>query len=127
MNNYPTLRERVYKKLLDANLFRVRAGDVAAALHMKEGTMRKHLYAEGTTYRSILDSVRQERYHKLINTRGGPISGSRVAQVLGYTKVDSFYLAYQRWTGVRYGEPCPYTPAQIQGAADALQIERPPA
>lgn len=70
---------------------------VARRLHVTPRTLARKLGAEGTSYRAILDDLRQRMATDLIK------SGSKideVAYLLGYTDTSNFRRAFRRWTGV---------------------------
>ena len=70
---------------------------VAAALGLTERTLRRRLVAEGTTYRRLVDEVRQSLAEELLAT--ARLSVAEVAVRLGYAEASSFILAHRRWTG----------------------------
>lgn len=72
--------------------------EVASMLHMSDRTLRHHLAGEGTTYRSLLDEVRERLAEELLVTGG--LSVTEVARRLGYLEVSSFSQAFRRWKGV---------------------------
>lgn len=71
---------------------------VAALLHMSGRTLRKYLRAEGTSYRLLLDEVREHLAEKLLLASRVPVE--HVAHRLGYVEVSSFSQAFRRWKGV---------------------------
>jgi AraC-like DNA-binding protein len=73
-------------------------GQVAATLHLSTRTVRRHLAAEGVSYRSLLDEVREQLAGDLL--RNGALTVEEVAQRLGYAETASFTHAFRRWTGV---------------------------
>ena len=70
---------------------------VAAALNMSTRTLRRHLDAAGTSYRALLDEVRQALAEEMLTTT--PLSVSDVAIRLGYAEASTFIYAFKRWTG----------------------------
>ncbi|MDV6011733.1 AraC family transcriptional regulator [Haloechinothrix sp. LS1_15] len=70
---------------------------VASELHMSERTLRRKLAEEGTSYRALLDEVRQALAEELLAT--GALSVSDVAIRLGYAEATSFIYAFRRWRG----------------------------
>lgn len=74
------------------------ATEVAAMLHFSERTLRHHLAAEGTSFRALLDEVRERLAEELLVTSGLPVA--EVARRLGYVEVSSFSQAFRRWKGV---------------------------
>jgi len=72
--------------------------DVAAKLHVSGRTLRKYLTAEGTSYRLLLDEVREHLAEELLITARLPVE--QIAHRLGYLEVTSFSQAFRRWKGV---------------------------
>ncbi|WP_280402751.1 AraC family transcriptional regulator [Nocardia carnea] len=70
---------------------------VAADLNMSTRTLRRHLDAAGTSYRALLDEVRQALAEEMLTTT--PLSVSDVAIRLGYAEASTFIYAFKRWTG----------------------------
>lgn len=68
------------------------ADQVADALHMSDRTLRHRLAAEGTSFRALLDEVRERLAEEML------VSGLTVAEIaerLGYVEVSSFSQAFQ--------------------------------
>lgn len=74
------------------------ANSVAANLHMSGRTLRKRLATEGTSYRTLLDEVREYLAEELLITARLPVE--QIAYRLGYVEVSSFSQAFRRWKGV---------------------------
>jgi AraC-like DNA-binding protein len=74
------------------------ARQVASVLAMSDRTLRHRLAAEGTTFRALLDEVRERLAEELLVRGGLPVS--EVAVRLGYVEVSSFSQAFRRWKGV---------------------------
>ena len=73
------------------------AETVAKALCMSVRSLHRALKAEGTSFQTLLDQVRQEQALSLLaNPR---TSIAEIAFLLGYAEVSSFHRAFQRWTG----------------------------
>ncbi|WP_396922346.1 helix-turn-helix domain-containing protein [Mycolicibacterium sp.] len=69
---------------------------MADRLSCSTRTLRRQLEAEGTSFRKLLDEVRQHLGTELLQ------SGMTVEQVsnrLGYTDVSNFSHAFHRWQG----------------------------
>lgn len=71
---------------------------VARDLHMSTRTLRRRLEEAGTSYRGLLDEVREALAEELLDT--GALSVSDVAVRLGYAESTSFIYAFKRWKGV---------------------------
>jgi AraC-like DNA-binding protein len=70
---------------------------VAARLALSERTLRRRLSAEGTTFRSLADEVRETLAEELLTT--GSLSVEEVGRRLGYAEPASFTHAFTRWKG----------------------------
>lgn len=95
---------RVFEILLTADLSKARAGAVAEQLGISTTTLRRRLREHNTHYQSILDSARLQRCENLLRERWLP--GKCLAEELGYMEINSFYRAFQRWTGMNYSDFC---------------------
>lgn len=72
-------------------------GEVAAALHMSERTLRRKLESEGTSIRDLLDDLRKERAIGWLEE--GRTSIDEIAFRLGFSGASAFRRAFKRWTG----------------------------
>ena len=70
---------------------------VAQRLAVSSRTLQRRLQAEGSSFRRVLDATREElaRYY-LTHSH---VSGAEIAFLLGYEDPNSFYRAFQGWTG----------------------------
>ncbi len=69
----------------------------ARALHISERTLHRSLQNEGTSFRELLDQLRQERAAALLaNPR---CSVAEAGFLLGFAGLSSFSRAFKRWTG----------------------------
>lgn len=71
------------------------ADEVAEIMNCSNPTLRRHLFAEGTSYQSILDEVRLELAKKLL----GRLTVEDVAYDLGFSAPSGFSRAFSQWTG----------------------------
>ena len=94
--------DKVLQILLTGDLSRLRAESVAEALHMSSTTLRRRLRADHTCYQFLLDRARQYRCEQKLREMWLP--GKCLADELGYLEVNSFYRAFQRWTGLTYSQ-----------------------
>ncbi|MGB8650143.1 MAG: AraC family transcriptional regulator [Mycobacteriales bacterium] len=69
----------------------------AAALHVSARTLRRRLGAEGTSYRGLVEEVREALAEELLRA-GLPVE--QVSRRLGYAEPASFTHAFTRWKGV---------------------------
>ena len=74
----------------------------AGMLHTSERSLRRHLAAEGTSWRELVDRVRLETTLELIEDPA--ISLRDIAGSLGYSQYPHFNRAFHRWTGQSPGE-----------------------
>ena len=94
--------DKVLQILLQGDLSRLRADSVAESLHMSGTTLRRRLRADHTCYQFLLDRARQYRCEQKLKEAWLP--GKCLADELGYLEVNSFYRAFQRWTGLTYSQ-----------------------
>ncbi len=78
--------------------------DVARDLNLSTRTLRRRLTEAGTSYRALLDEVREALAEEMLATT--PLSVSDVAVRLGYSEASTFIYAFKRWKGT--------TPAAFQ-------------
>jgi AraC-like DNA-binding protein len=79
---------------------------VAADLHLTPRTLQRKLVAEGTTYRTLVDAVRQELAESYL--ADGDFSLTEISYLLGFSSPAAFTRAFKRWTGL--------PPQQFRGA-----------
>ncbi len=70
--------------------------EVAGALNLSERTLRRRLAEEGTSFRGLVDEVREALAEELLGTGLGV---EQVARRLGYAETASFTHAFTRWKG----------------------------
>jgi AraC-like DNA-binding protein len=66
--------------------------EVAAEMGMTSRTLRRHLTADGASFRSLLEEVR--------STLTASLTHGEIAERLGYADVTTFIEAFRRWKGV---------------------------
>ncbi|MFQ5638359.1 MAG: AraC family transcriptional regulator [bacterium] len=69
----------------------------ARALHISARTLHRSLQSEGTSFRELLDQLRQERATVLL--ANPHCSVAEVGFLLGFAELSSFSRAFKRWTG----------------------------
>lgn len=69
----------------------------AAELHVSTRTLYRRLALEGTSYRRLVDDVRQSLATEMLTTAG--LGVEQVAARLGYADAAAFIRAFRRWTG----------------------------
>ena len=67
---------------------------VAAEMGMAPRTLHRHLAAEGTSFRRLLDEIRETLAEEMLAHR---MSVGEVAERLGYAEASSFVHAFKRW------------------------------
>jgi AraC-like DNA-binding protein len=71
---------------------------VASGLNLSPRTLRRRLTEAGTSYRALVDEVRQALADEMLAT--GALSVEDVAFRLGYAEASSFIAAFKRWKGI---------------------------
>jgi AraC-like DNA-binding protein len=71
---------------------------VAEELHIAPRSLRRRLASEGTSYRALLDEVRQTLAEELLLSADMKLAD--IADRLGYAEAAPFINAFKRWTGV---------------------------
>lgn len=72
-------------------------GAVASRLGMSLRTLARRLEAEGTSFRELVDDVRQQAALEWVGQRSLPFS--EIADRLGFSHAAAFHRAFRRWTG----------------------------
>src|SRR5438093_1102359 len=72
--------------------------EVAAALHVSVRTLRRQLAEEGTSFREVVERLREVLAEELLAT--GRLTVEQVAERVGYADASSFVHAFTRWKGV---------------------------
>ncbi len=80
------------------------ADDACRRLGLSKRTLQRQLSSEGTTYQTVLDATRSDL--SLHYLRKHDMSVEEVSYLLAYRDPNSFYRAFQNWTGM--------TPAQAR-------------
>jgi AraC-like DNA-binding protein len=74
---------------------------VAAELGMSTRTLRNRLRREATSYRALVEEIREALAEELL--AAGEMTIDQIAQRLGYADTSSFIAAFKRWKGVAPG------------------------
>ena len=69
---------------------------IAEQLHCSLRTLKRRLKHEGTSYRALLDKVREEQAKRLLED--GRFSIDYISEALGYSESPAFIKAFRRWT-----------------------------
>ncbi|QFU08617.1 Virulence regulon transcriptional activator VirF [Rhodobacteraceae bacterium THAF1] len=71
---------------------------IAAKLGYSERSLRRHLQQSDTTFRAMLDEIRERRARALLSETSMPVKG--VAATLGFESPSNFARSFKRWTGL---------------------------
>lgn len=71
---------------------------VAEELHMAPRSLRRRLDQEGTSFRSLVNEVRQTLAEELLTSTHMTLA--EIAERLGYTEPAAFHNAFKRWKGI---------------------------
>lgn len=88
---------RVVQFLRDGQRFDIPLPEVAAELGYSERNLRRHLERAGTSYRQLLDEVRERRARDMLTEGAVPINV--IAHMLGFDSGSNFARSFKRWTG----------------------------
>ena len=80
-------------------------GEVARKLGTSTRTLQRRLKQEGKGFQEILARTREELARHYLKSSN--LSGSEISFLLGYDDPNSFFRAFQSWTGT--------TPEQARG------------
>ena len=94
----PAVASRVREVLFqEAGRSEPSSSAVARELGMSPRTLARRLAAEGTSFREVLDRLRQEAAVALL--REGRMGIGEIAFLLGYSEPAAFHRSFKRWTG----------------------------
>jgi AraC-like DNA-binding protein len=93
----------------------IRAATIARALGISERTLARRLRAEGQSFSSLLDRLRQTLANRYLAEPGASIS--EIAWLLGYQEISAFSRAYKRWNG--------HSPRAARAHVDTLRAAAP--
>lgn len=88
---------RVMRFLEDGRDFSVSLSEAAAALGYSDRGLRRKLQQSGTSYRNLVEQVREKRARAMLTYSGKQISV--IAHELGYETPSNFARSFKRWTG----------------------------
>jgi len=75
---------------------------VAQKLYRSRSTLQRQLGSEGTSYRDILESTREELAKKYL--QDSEYTQAQIAFMVGFSDQSNFARAFKRWTGMSPGE-----------------------
>ena len=90
-------------------------GELSRLLHMSPATLRRRLADEGTTYREIVDGLRQELALRYVAEPS--VAVGEIAFLLGFSTQSAFGAAFRRWTGM---SPWNAVTREVHFARDSL-------
>ncbi|MDN5874709.1 MAG: AraC family transcriptional regulator, partial [Sinobacteraceae bacterium] len=104
VQNLAGLSGRFSAKVRESLLKQFAVGDVskhrtAECMHMTERTLLRRLREEGTTFRDVLDELREELAYKYMKKPDATVE--EVSALLGFSDASTFSRAFKRWTGRR--------------------------
>jgi AraC-like DNA-binding protein len=70
---------------------------IADALYLSRRTFHRRLLQQNTTFRAILNEVRQKLASQYITDSS--LSLNEISFLLGFAEISSFSRAFKRWTG----------------------------
>ncbi len=72
--------------------------EISTEMKITSRTLRRHLTAEGATFRALLEEVRSTLAEELMATAS--LTHGEIAERLGYADVTTFIEAFRRWKGM---------------------------
>ncbi len=76
--------------------------NIATLMHMSERNLRRKLQAEGTSFKNLLNHVRQEMAERYLQET--ELSMLEIALLLGFSEQSSFTSAFRQWLGTSPSE-----------------------
>ena len=70
---------------------------MAESLHMSRRTLIRRLKNENTTYKRLLDDVRQDIAMNILKNTKKPLN--HIHRLVGFSDYESFSRAFKSWTG----------------------------
>ncbi|MEM1237494.1 MAG: helix-turn-helix transcriptional regulator [Pseudomonadota bacterium] len=98
----PAITEPIVSRAKAALIAQLPTGDASMAttaqrLNMTPRTLQRRLAAEGISFGGLLETTRRELANSYLTLQD--IRIEEISQLLGYSDPNSFYRAYQGWTG----------------------------
>ncbi|MFD7559367.1 MULTISPECIES: AraC family transcriptional regulator ligand-binding domain-containing protein [unclassified Streptomyces] len=101
LSSPPAVAERVRQWLEHAALGDAGPAGPARELGLSVRTLRRALQAEGTSWRTLLDTARHGRARRLLDTTALPLD--RIAPLVGLSGATALVRAFTRWEGMPPG------------------------
>lgn len=76
----------------------------ASAIGMSARSLRRQLFEQGVTYRSLVDDVRRELAQEYLRTTHDYLAVKEIAFLLGFKDVNAFRRTFRRWSGMTIGD-----------------------
>lgn len=92
-----TARARIKDYIRDQQRFDIPLAEVAAALGYSERSLRRQLERSETSYRKLMDEVREQRARELLTDTAMQIT--TIAHTLGFESASNFARSFKRRTG----------------------------
>lgn len=102
INRQETLAMRVRRMMLERGGSFPSLNLTSRLFHLTPRTLHRHLLAEGTSYKAILEEVRHSLARE--HLKSSQLSIQEIAFSLGYTDIANFRRAFKRWEGVAPSE-----------------------
>ncbi len=96
LSDSQTLVERIQRLLLESIHKPLSLEDIAQDLGLSSRTVRRKLSLEGTHYKQLLTTLRENEAKRLLNETAWPIE--KIAEHLGYSETSAFNHAFKKWT-----------------------------
>ncbi|MBV8092479.1 MAG: helix-turn-helix transcriptional regulator [Acetobacteraceae bacterium] len=79
-----------------------RSRAVARLFGIDERTLHRHLAAQKTSFRDLVDEVRYDLAQQLLRNTVIPLD--KIAEILDYSEVSACTRAFGRWSGISPGQ-----------------------
>lgn len=95
-------QEKVTKTILEVADLSLNMEDIAQILNVSSRTLRRMLIAEGTTFQTLIDHLRQDLAINYL--RNTDMTLEQIAFSVGFSEYTNFRRAFKRWKGVPPGK-----------------------
>jgi AraC-like DNA-binding protein len=97
VQEHTTVTERVHQELVNHGDAFPTLNQLARRINLSPRTLRRRLWEEQTSYKTIQSEIRKSRALDLLKTT--TLTMENVALKLGFNDVSNFYRAFKTWTG----------------------------